>query len=115
MAYEVEGSSATKLEYFVSLALDKLGITYIFHYAPYGQRQLRGEFYIDFLCFLPRPTAVEVYGEHWHEGAMKPYDRWRINEIRILLGNEPIILYEDEVNTKEKALETCRLKIGVAL
>ena len=113
--YLVRGSHASLYEYNTSLALNRLRVKYIFQYAPYGHYGRRGELYIDFLLFLPRPTALEIFGEHWHIGQLGADDQLRLHRIKALLGIPPYVFWGNEVITEQKALDTCRKKIGIAM
>ncbi len=60
---------SSKEEYWVALALERLGIAFIYQYSISGGRSVRGGQVIDFLAYtVPLPTPIFVQGEYWHGG-----------------------------------------------
>lgn len=100
-------------EWYVALALDKLDIPYHFQVPLNGGRSVRGGQVIDFVVFNPRPVPVFVQGAYWHNIRTDAEDQLKQAEARAHYNTEPILLMEDETNTKDKALRAVREKVGV--
>jgi hypothetical protein len=114
--YQVHGIGATLNEFNVALALDKLHISYMFQWIPYGLRNVRGTYKVDFyLPNIPGGFVLEVYGEYWHTGQLSQEDKLRLVKIRSYLGCPVEILWGVETETPEKAYENVRKKVGVSL
>lgn len=66
----IQGQEAmSKEEYYVSVALDKLGYDYQYQYET-GLRGTRGNQRIDFLVYTPgKWTVLDVRGRYWHTGS----------------------------------------------
>ena len=104
-------------EVHVARALDKLNHRYIYKYLVFETRAVKGAFEIDFLVLstVPFSTPLEVFGEYFHKGQMDGEDRKRIqrieNEMRGTI-NPFVIIYGEESNTPEAALEAVTREIG---
>jgi hypothetical protein len=68
-------SKATSNEYYVSQALDELGIEYYFQLSIDGGRQMAFGLVLDFLLMtVPFPTPLWVHGDYWHTGPRRAKD-----------------------------------------
>ena len=101
----------SKNEWFVSLALDKLEIDYMFQVSIGGGRGTRGGQVIDFLVFIPKATPVFVQGAYWHSGKTENEDILKQAFAEAYYNVKPILLAENETDTKEKALQVVRERI----
>lgn len=108
--YMVMNKSATKNEYNVAQALDHLEIEFLFQVSYWGGRVLGGQV-LDFLCFLPFPTPVQVYGNYWHSGQLSNKDRYNEIQIASVFGIAPIIIWGNESETVEDAISTVKRKL----
>lgn len=67
----------SKEEWWISKALDRIGIPYQYQYPVNGGRQ-RGGYMIDFLVqTVPLATMIEPVGNHWHTGELGADDKKR--------------------------------------
>ncbi len=100
----------SKQEWWISRALDRIGVPYTYQYPVNGGRQ-RGGYLIDFLVHtVPLATMVEPIGNHWHTGELGADDRKRQADVedamkdiaRVPLVNLwiPDLLDEDTVYRK---------------
>ncbi len=103
----------SKNEWFVALALDKLGIDYIFQFSLYGGRSVRGGQVVDFVVFHPKALPVYVQGAYWHAIRSETEDLLKQAAAENYFGVKPVLLMEDETDTKEKAYQAVIEKIGV--
>lgn len=67
----------SKEEWWVSKALDRLGMSYTYQYPVNGGRQ-RGGKLVDFVVdTVPLKTMIEPEGNHWHTGELGADDKKR--------------------------------------
>ena len=110
--YEVQGRHASENEYYVSLALDRLKLNYIFQYAPFGNQGVRGQYVVDFLVLNPFSLPVEVFGNYWHTGQLGADDKLRLAILAKHFHREVIVLWGNDTDTEEEALRVVRKEIG---
>lgn len=113
--YEVQGKDASKPEYFVAIALERLKIPYEFQYKiGFGHRVIGG-FVVDFLAYtVPFPTPIWVHGEYWHSAAQSAKDKLQQNMIRHFMNGQimpAIVVWEDEIPTVEDAVNILRERL----
>lgn len=98
-------------EYFVALALDKLGIDYRFQ-VPLGVFGVRGSQVIDFVVYNPHPVAVFIQGEYWHDRKSESEDTLKQAAAERYYGRgNVVLLMGEETDTPEKALEAVKDKL----
>lgn len=102
-------------EWNVGRALQKLGLEFDFqHYL--GGAGVRGSVIIDFLVYTPiKPTPLFVHGEYWHTGAMAMEDTLKlqmVNQKMRGVWNDAVIIWGNECETEQEALQTVRQKLG---
>lgn len=105
---EVQGKNATTQEWYISNALDKLKLRYIFQYELFGGRNIRGGVIIDWLVFNPMGEPWEYFGEHWHTGALGADDRLRLAIVENYFGKRVKVIFGDEAATQEDATRAVR-------
>jgi hypothetical protein len=67
----------SKEEWWISKALDRLGMSYTYQYPVNGGRQ-RGGYLVDFVVHtVPLATMIEPEGNHWHTGELGADDKKR--------------------------------------
>jgi hypothetical protein len=99
-------------EWFVSLALDKLKRDYSYQY-QLGSAGSRGSQKIDFVVWTPMGgIPCYVQGAYWHDLRHDPDYVISQAEAARYFGNEPVLLLEEETDTKDKAYQTCLKKLG---
>ena len=115
--YEVQGMRATDIEYFVALALEKMGVRYKFQQDFLGGRQVKGGFVLDFLVLtVPLPTPVWVHGEYWHKGKQRAIDAFQEATIFWLLEGRilpAVVLFGQDLQTEEMAYRTVKREIRI--
>ena len=98
----------SKNEYYVALALDRLGYDYHFQ-KVLGMAGVRGSQTIDFVVYNPYPVAVFIQGEYWHNKKTEVEDNLKHAVAAHYYGAGNIIdLMGDETDTPEKALQAVR-------
>lgn len=101
-------------EWNVALALDKLNLEYDFQYY-WGGTGVRGSQIIDFLVYtIPRPTPVFVHGEHWHTGLRGKQEDFKMADINSKMRGvwmEAVVIWGEESETEERALEVVRERL----
>lgn len=110
--YKVQGADASNYEWRVAVALDKLGLPYMFQYEVLGGRTRRGGIVLDFLVFtVPLSTPVWVNGEYWHTGEQASEDKL----VQALLAAnapgefaEPVVLWGNQLQTLDDALSAVK-------
>ncbi|MFZ2470649.1 MAG: hypothetical protein WAW52_01780 [Methanothrix sp.] len=103
----------SKNEWFVALALDKLGIDYSYQVPLYGGRNVRGGQVIDFVVYHPRSIPVFIQGAYWHKAATESEDILKQQAAEAYYKTRPVLLSEEETSTKDKAYRAVLEKIGV--
>lgn len=109
---QVQGKQPdSKEEFWVSLALDRLKIPYIFQFELL-QATLRGGIKIDFLVLFPFAIPVEVMGEYWHTGEMGSDDKMRQAIIEQMIGHEVVNLWTLDLVDQETTYTKVRQALG---
>jgi hypothetical protein len=100
----------SKEEWWISKALDRIGIPYTYQYPVNGGRQ-RGGYMVDFVVHtVPLATMIEPIGNHWHTGELGSDDKKRQADVESLMQDIariplvnlwiPDLINEDAVYTK---------------
>ena len=109
-------SKAYSNEYYVSLALDALGLEYAFQLSIAGGKTLAFGIVVDFLVeTVPLPTPVWVHGDYWHTGAERQKDLRQQDIVREYMEGsilEPVEIWGHESDTEEMALASVRRKLA---
>lgn len=75
----------SKQEWWISKALDRIGISYEYQYPVNGGRQ-RGGYMVDFVVHtVPLATMIEPEGNHWHTGELGSDDKKRDADVEALM------------------------------
>jgi hypothetical protein len=75
----------SKEEWWISKALDRLGLSYTYQYPVQGGRT-RGGYMIDFVVHtVPLATMIEPIGNHWHTGELGSDDKKRQADVEELM------------------------------
>jgi hypothetical protein len=83
----------SKEEVLVADALDTLKVRYIYQYSVFGGRNIRLGQVVDFLCkVVPASVALQVMGEHWHQGELKGYDKLGLLALQKYFGRENVLV-----------------------
>ena len=110
----VQGTMPDSLnEWYVALALDKLGIEYIFQYQLFGGTSVRGGQVVDFVVFNPNATPVFIQGEYWHDRKSETEDMLKQAAAEQYFKTKPILLAGEDTDEKDKAFATVRRELGV--
>lgn len=109
--FKVRGKNATSYEFYVSAALDAVGLDYLFQASYFGGRRVRGGVVVDFIVFTrPLPTPVWVNGEYWHKGKQASIDYYQ----GIILSQfgpgffPPVVFFGEQASTPEAAMQSVR-------
>lgn len=106
----------SKEEYYVAIALDRLGLDYIYQFDIAGGRAFRGGQVIDFFVFTkPLPTPVFVQGSYWHGGVRSAQTHFNVMRVEYLLGGQsqkPVELWDHELPDPETAYQVVKRKIS---
>jgi len=85
----------SKQEWWISKALNRIGIPYTYQYPVNGGRT-RGGYMIDFVVnTVPLATMIEPVGNHWHTGELGADDKKRQADIELAMQDmcrTPILL-----------------------
>ena len=73
----------------------------------FGYFDLRGAIILDFLVYNPFETAVQVHGQHWHEGALGIEDQLKLQTLKQLY---PVVctFWENELEDIEMTRDILR-------
>lgn len=108
----IKGQKAgSKEEYYVSKALDRLGLKYSFQVPVMGGRSVRGGQVLDFLVATPvKKTIVDVRGTYWHTGARE--DSLDILRVTRKYGWALLVAWDTDVPDEATALSFLRQHLG---
>ncbi len=113
--FSIQGSKATDIEFYVSLALTKLHLDFKFQHPIGGGRGMRGGIVLDFLVFtVPKPTPLDIRGEYWHQ-----HNQTIEDDLFLALGVKqedyayPVVNYGGELQTPEQAFSTVKRELRV--
>lgn len=75
-----------------------------------GGRGTLGGQVVDFVVYMPTPIPIELDGRWWHKNSGEEFVARAgiVNEY----GVEPVVIYDDEVETVEQAVATVIRKLG---
>lgn len=106
----------SKEEYWVALALKRLGIEFIYQYSIAGGRSVRGGQVIDFYIYTsPLPTPLFVQGEYWHGGTKSAESQFKVLEAQRYFGSEaqpPVQIWDYEIPDKETTYHVVKRKLA---
>ena len=108
----------SKEEYYVALALYKLGHSFIYQYQVFGGRAVRGGQVLDFMVTttVPFSTIIQVFGEYWHSGNMGSEDRFKLAELEHEFAGQAdiLVLWAKDLPNPDEAYTLLRREIGRA-
>jgi len=108
----------SKEEFYVAMALYKLGHSFIYQYQVFGGTGIRGGQIVDFLVrtTVPRSTLIQVYGKYWHSGEMGSEDKFKLAQLENEFAGQAdvLVLWAKDVPTIDDAYTLLRGKIGEA-
>ena len=96
-------------EYIFHLALIAEDIEFLYEFGLFGGHRTLGGVSIDFLCWLPFATGVEITGSYWHRNSTR--ERWRTAIITSYFGREPIFITEEETEDIAAARSAIKAKL----
>ena len=113
----IQGNVANVPEAHICYALDAMHIVYEFQFRLWGAMGIRGSILIDWVCYVPRPTPLEYFGDYWHEGLMAADDVMRLSRIAKYFGvaRDKIAIYGSEIDAetdKGTIMSILREKLG---
>ena len=112
--YTIKGADATDIEFFVSIALTRLHLPFIFQYSLGGGRK-RGGIVLDFLVLTdPLSTPLDIRGDYWHQPKQRIDDDLGL-ALLMKGGNfaKSVIIYGGELQTVEQAYSTVKRELRV--
>jgi len=106
---------ASRPEWRVAMALNKLKIEYDYQYSYNGGRRTAGGQVIDFMAYTaPLPTPIYVQGDYWHRGAKSSEDSYKQAQvIKLFHGqvNMPLLVWEHQVPSIDAAFQLLRREL----
>ena len=96
-------------EYIFALALHLEQVEFLYEFGIFGGHRTLGGVSIDFLCWLPFATAVEIQSEWWHRNSTR--ERWRLAIVTAYFGREPIYIVEEETADIASARSAIKAKL----
>ena len=105
----------SKEEWWVSQALYRYDVEFIFQWEIYGGRTRRGGLIVDFVVWNPRFTPLLVHGDYWHRGELQGGDKTALIAIASYfnIGVENIpILWGENSQSKEDVFAWVRANIA---
>lgn len=101
----------SKEEYWVALALYKLDIKFNYQVPMFGGNRLAGGMIVDFIIWAPDATALEVFGNYWHESQVSGFDTAKLAVQRQYFGKKTIIMWADDLIDEETTYRELRKKL----
>lgn len=109
-------AKATSNEYYVALALEKLGLEFKFQLSVAGGKSLAFGIVLDFLVMtVPLPTPVWVHGDYWHTGTRRQKDLRQQDIVKQYMAGsilEPVEIWGHESESEAMALASVRRKLA---
>jgi hypothetical protein len=103
---------ASREEWRVAMALDKLGLEYQYQANVAGGRSLRGGAVADFIVERPPENIpMLVHGRYWHKSIDE--ERLYMALLEKTYGHEPIILWDEDLQSVEMAVKTVRRELNI--
>jgi hypothetical protein len=96
-------------EYIFHLALRAEQIQFLYEFGIFGGHRTLGGVSVDFMCWLPFATAVEITGAYWHRNSTR--ERFRTAIITSYFGREPIFIVESETEDIAAARSAIKAKL----
>lgn len=110
----IQGATpASKEEWRVAMALERLKLAYEYQVPVWGGRSVRGGQMLDFLVYDPFPVPVPVNGEHWHKGQMDAEEAFLLAVVEEIYGRAPVILWANDLVSIEQAEATIRRELNL--
>ncbi len=98
----------SKQEWWIILALNRLGKQFNYQWHVLGGR-VRGGYIIDFYVYsAPRNFFIEYYGGYWHEGTMGSDDAFRERNIEHETGMQVFGIFEKDGATEQTIYNAVR-------
>jgi len=105
----------SKEEYWVALALYRLGINFYYQYDISGGRSFRGGQVVDFLALtVPLPTPIFVQGKYWHGGTKSAESEFKVAQAERYFAGEaqPVVeIWDYEIPDKETTYQVIKRKL----
>ena len=102
----------SKYEFWVSEALYRYEIPFMYQFQILGGRELRGGKVVDFLVWNPDATPLEVFGLYWHKSELPGGDRVGLDALRSYFGKEPIVLWATDAQTRDDVFRFVRTEVA---
>ena len=102
---------ASKNEWYVALALERLDLEFMFQFSIMGGRNIRGGQVIDFVVFNPNAIPVFIQGEYWHNAKRESEDLLKQAAAEQEFKTKPVILMGEETDTRDKAYQAVLQKV----
>lgn len=99
---------ASKEEWRVGMALMKLKLSFQFQVSVNGGRSRRGGQVVDFVVYGPFPTPVQVDGEYWHSGQLRPDERMMRAQLEQVYQREVVVIWGSEATSVQAAVQVLR-------
>ena len=90
-------------EVYMAMALSKVKVRFDFQYVLFQSPGVRGAVVVDFVLYNPFPQPLEIFGKYWHTGKLSADDRLKLQLEQKYFKREPIIVWDFECDTPEKA------------
>lgn len=110
----VKGYRASKPEYRVAKALEKLGRRFEFQVSKFGGRQIAGGQVLDFVLSDSVPLIIIDVRGYWHKGAAgEANDARKVFQTRAARPDAKyVIIWEEQTEDDQALLELLRQEIG---
>ena len=95
-------------EWYVSLALDQLGLKYSYQKAIGGGRSRRGGQMLDFVVWSAQTWVLDVRGAYWHTGANDDELSFQRAVREYMSGAKVLVLWDEHCVSKESVLTFLR-------
>ena len=103
-------------EYWVSQALYRYDIPFMFQFELFHGRDRRGGLIVDFAVWNPMFSPVLVNGEYWHRGELKGGDKTALIAIadyfKVGIESIPILWVKKDGQTKEEVFSWVRANVA---
>ena len=102
----------SKQEYRVGIALQRLGLGFIYQYSIGGGRSLRGGQVVDYWIYTaPKPTPCFIQGAYWHKAQTDMADEYKQLKVQHVYSGyvmPNLLLQEKDLSSVDAAYQTLR-------
>lgn len=88
-------------EWRAAVSLWKFKLPFEYQVPLFGGRWVAGGQVLDFLVYAPFARPLQIFGEHWHISELTSEERLKLEQIKQVYGQDPVVLWFQDILTQE--------------